>query len=69
MNNKYKNICRYCGGKLVIEYFGSYGTIYPLKRNGREGKRRIKRILYEESDGDYMIFCQSCGKAQEVEQE
>ena len=62
MKGKAKNICSYCGGKLVVEYFGNYGSIYPLKRNGEEGKRRIKRILYEESVGDYLIYCQACGR-------
>lgn len=62
MKGKAKNICRYCGGKLVIEYFGNYGAVYPLKRNGEEGKRRIKRVLYEESGSDYLIYCQACGR-------
>ena len=60
-----KNICKYCGGKLVIEFIGSYGSVYPLKKNGQAGHRRIKRILYEESNDTPMIYCWDCGKSQE----
>ena len=54
------NICKYCGGKLVIEYVGLYGAVYPLLESGQPGKRRIRRILYEESADDPMIYCSKC---------
>lgn len=45
---------------MVIEFLGSYGNVYPLKKNGEPGKRRIRRFLYEES-GDYpLIYCLDC---------
>lgn len=60
-----KNICQYCGGPLVIEFIGSYGSVYPMKENGEPGRRRIKRILYEEGTSDCMIYCRNCKKMQE----
>lgn len=67
MNNteKYKNRCKYCGGKLVIEFIGNYGSVYELKKDGEPSKRRKRRILYDESNGDYMIYCWDCGRSQE----
>ena len=59
-----KNICKKCGGKLVIEFIGTYGTVYPLKKDGEPGKNKIKRVLYEESSGDYIIYCSNCGREQ-----
>ena len=57
-----KNIYKKCGGKLVVEYFGYYGTVYPIKRDGTQGKSRIRRVLYEESgNGDAIIYCSECG--------
>lgn len=58
--------CPYCGGRMVIEYIGNYGNIYPLKKNGEPGKKRIKRILYEESGmEDAMIYCLDCRRMKE----
>ena len=59
--------CLYCGGRMVIEYFGSYGNVYPLKKDGEPGKKRIRRFLYEES-GDYpLIYCLDCRRPKEDE--
>lgn len=52
-------ICKKCGNSLVIEYDGSYGTIYHLKKDGTTG-RKLKTIKYEHS-GDYMVYCPNCG--------
>ena len=60
-----KNICKYCGGPLVIEFIGSYGSVYPMRENGEPGKRRIKRILYEEDANGCMVYCRKCGRAQD----
>lgn len=64
--NKTKNICNYCGGKMVIEFIGSYGAVYPMKKNGEPGKRRIRRFMYEESGGDFLVYCSACGKQRET---
>ena len=54
--------CPYCGGRVVIEYLGSYGNVYPLKKNGEPGKKRIRRFLYEESGDVPLIYCWDCRK-------
>ena len=49
---------------MVIEYLGSYGNVYPLKKDGEPGKKRIR---YEES-GDYpLIYCLDCRRPKEDE--
>lgn len=55
-----KCVCPKCGCDLVIEYIGNYGTIYRINKNGTIG-RREKRMLYE-LNGDYMVYCKSCGE-------
>ena len=61
-----KNICKYCGGKLLIEYIGSYGSVYAMKADGEPSKNRIRRILYEENDGgEPIVYCGQCGRTQE----
>lgn len=54
-----KCICPKCGGSLVIEYVGTYGTIYHIRQDGTIG-RRLRSAKYEHS-GDYMVYCQNCG--------
>jgi len=61
---KAKNICPYCGGQLVMEFIGSYGSVYNLKKDGEPSKKRRKRILYDESNGDFLIYCWNCKKMQ-----
>jgi hypothetical protein len=58
--------CPHCGGLMVIECIGNYGNVYPLKKNGDPGKKRIRRIIYEE-DGmeDTMIYCWDCKRMKE----
>lgn len=58
--------CPLCGGLMVIEYIGSYGNVYPLKKNGDPGKKRMRRIIYEE-DGmeSTMIYCWNCKRMKE----
>ena len=60
-----KNVCKQCGGKLVIEYVGNYGSVYPLKKDGTVGKRRIRRIHYDESLETPIVYCSSCGSVTE----
>ncbi len=57
MNNK----CRFCGGPLVIEYVGSYGTVYLLKKDGTPRKKKMKTFMYEQNSGDEaMVYCWDC---------
>ena len=60
-----KNKCPYCGGQMVIEYIGSYGSVYPMKRDGNPQKKRIRRILYEENNEGCMVYCWDCRKMRE----
>ena len=57
--NAARNICPKCGEKLLIEAVGNYGDIYRMRADGEMSKRRIKRIVYEGTDG-YMIYCEQC---------
>ncbi len=58
-------VCLDCGASLVVEYIGSYGTVYRLRRDGTVGAR-MKSIKYEHS-GDYMVYCPKCGHGFEGE--
>lgn len=60
-----KNICKHCGGRMVVEFIGNYGSIYPMLKNGKPGRRRIRRVLYEESGSDMMVYCSKCGRERE----
>ena len=66
MSAKAKNICEKCGGNLVVEYIGKYGTIYEIKKDGCVSKKRIKHIYYEEGSEGSLIYCQDCGELVET---
>lgn len=53
-------VCPKCGNNLVIEYIGSYGTIYAIRQDGKIG-RRLKSTKYDESSDGYVVYCPSCG--------
>lgn len=53
-----KNICPKCGGKIVAEATGSYGTVYYLRRDGTVG-HKLRDIKYEHS-GDVSYYCANC---------
>lgn len=55
-----KNICSKCGGKIVAEAFGSYGTVYYIRKNGETG-HKIREIKYDHT-GDWMYYCTECGE-------
>lgn len=55
-----KCVCPKCGNSLVIEYVGSYGTIYAIRRDGKVG-RRLKSVKYDQSGDGYMVYCSVCG--------
>lgn len=57
---KAKNICIRCGGHLVAEAVGHYGTLFYIKRDGSIG-HKIKSVTYE-GTGDWMYYCSDCGK-------
>ena len=57
-----KNVCKYCGGRLVVEYFGHCGSVYLLKENGEPEKVCIKRTIYEEKGGFSQVYCADCHK-------
>lgn len=60
MKEPAKNICPKCGGKIVAEAIGNYGTIFYLKSDGTIG-RKLRTIRYEHS-GDWMYYCADCGE-------
>ena len=37
------NKCPYCGGQIVMEYFGDYGLVYKMKSNGEPSKKPIRQ--------------------------
>ena len=53
------NICPKCGGKIIVEQFGQYGTIYFLRKDGTLG-HKIRDIKYDHAD-DYLYYCSQCG--------
>lgn len=55
-----KNICPKCGGKIVAEAIGNYGTVYYLRKDGTIG-RKLRKVMYEHS-GDWMYYCTGCGE-------
>lgn len=67
MGGKWKkppqNICRFCGGHLVIEYLGSCGYVYDLTRTGKPYKERVRKVVYPVSKEEFMIYCRDCGKS------
>ena len=58
MDNREKIVCPECGGNLIYEAMGSYGTLYYVRKDGHIG-RRLKSIMYEHS-GDAMVYCSEC---------
>ena len=56
-----RNICPECGGRLLIEAVGAYGDVYRMRANGEMGKVRLRRTIYE-TTGEYLIYCEKCGK-------
>lgn len=58
-------ICEECGGRIVAEAIGNYGTVYYLRKNGTIG-RKLRTIRYEHS-GDWMYYCPECGENYEEE--
>ena len=65
MEEAAENKCPYCGGPMVIEFFGQYGSVFKLKKNGEQSKRRIHRFIYEETVDAPLIYCWDCRKARE----
>ena len=54
------NKCKYCGGEMVVEYFGVYGEIFKMKRNGESGKTRIRKISYGGNGEEPLVYCWNC---------
>lgn len=63
MPDRKKVVCPECGGNLICEAIGNYGTLYYVRQDGRIG-RRLKSIMYEES-GDEMVYCSKCSSGYE----
>ncbi len=53
-------ICEECGGRIVAEAVGQYGTIYYLRKDGKIG-RRLRRVEYEHT-GQWLYYCPDCGE-------
>jgi hypothetical protein len=56
-------VCPECGGNLIYEAIGNYGTLYYVCKDGRIG-RKLKSIQYDYS-GDAMVYCAECGSGYE----
>lgn len=57
MNN---NICPKCGGRIVAEAFGSYGTVFYVRKDGSLG-RQLRNVKYG-GNGDWIYYCPECGE-------
>jgi len=53
-------ICEECGGRIVAEAVGQYGTIYYLRKDGTIG-RMLRRVKYEHT-GQWLYYCPDCGE-------
>lgn len=58
---KPKNICPKCGGRIVVEADGSYGTVFYLRRDGTMG-HKIRDFKYEYS-GELSYYCSKCSES------
>ena len=65
MSNLKLNRCPKCGGRLVAEAVGNYGTIFEVKQDGSVGKK-LRRVIYEHS-GEWMCYCANCGESYDFE--
>lgn len=55
-----KNICPNCGGPLVAEALGTYGTIHQIRQDGTVGQK-LRTVKYEHT-GEWLYYCLECGK-------
>lgn len=60
INAVHKNNCPNCGGNLVAEALGTYGTIHYIRKDGTIG--RILRTVKYEHTGEWLYYCPICGE-------
>ena len=61
--------CPNCGGPVVKEYYGDYGRVHRVKKDGKISKR-YKNIIYEvHGEDDVIIYCEDCGAEVERSEE
>lgn len=54
--------CPECGGRIVKEYYGDYGRVHRVKKDGSLSKR-YKIILSEiHEEDDHIVYCEDCGR-------
>lgn len=65
MDSLNRGICPECGGQLVAEFIGNYGDVYPLGKNGKPLKKRLRRHIYEHDGEPPMVYCKDCARGYE----
>lgn len=63
IKTKFPPICPVCGGRMVVEFFGNYGDVYKVNKNGTLSKTRKERHIYPVDFGYCEIYCSKCGLA------
>lgn len=54
--------CPVCGGHIVKEYYGDYGEIHRINKDGSTSKRSKVQIYETHGEDDRIIYCEDCGK-------
>lgn len=53
--------CPCCNGHVVKEYYGDYGEVHRVNKDGSISKR-FKNIIYEtHGEDDAIVYCEDCG--------
>jgi len=54
--------CPVCNGHMVKEYFGCYGRIHRINKDGSLSKRSQTEIYETYGEDESLIYCKDCGK-------
>jgi len=57
--------CPVCGGSMVAEFYGNYGAIYKITKEGRLANTKPKKVLYAIDSGYCDVYCSACGRGWE----
>ena len=59
---RYPSRCPVCNGHIVKEYYGDYGRVHRINKDGSPAKR-YRNIIYEvHGEDDYIVYCEDCGR-------
>lgn len=58
--SKIPSKCPICGGRIVKEYFGTYGRVHLINKNGSVSKR-YRNVIYDTfGEDESLIYCRDC---------